>query len=137
MTTEEKKNHYEIVDEIVKNRVTPMFWFVGIAVTLFGIVVGIFSVVLIDVAKSNGSKASVTQVEDLKNSLTQQVDKLREERAKDYLKKLDYYQIEAREHTKMKEAFDEPRRASIVLQEINERMSFDLGLQFINSSPIR
>lgn len=137
MTTEEKNNHYEMLDEIVKNRVSPMFWMVGIAVTLFGIVFGIFAIVLIDVARANGTKATIEQVEVVKKDINNQMDILRQERSKDYLRKLDYYQIEVREHTKIKEAFENPKNAVYVLQEINERIQFDLGLQFINSTPIR
>jgi hypothetical protein len=113
----------EKLDKKVNAKMTGIKWMLGVIILVYISVAGPLSGTVIGLSSAistiNESKASK---EDLKKAV--------DERQRDYVQKLDYFKMEVDEHSKIKEAIENPSRAEYVLKSINDHIQLEMNLNY-------
>jgi hypothetical protein len=124
--SEEERDHLQYIEEIIGKKIdakmNPIYFLFGILILIYIAVAGPLTMAVINIATEQKSKATK---EDLDVAI--------KERERDYLKKYDYYQIEADEHRMLKEAFimpTDPTKAGIIFEQINDNIATSLGFKY-------
>ena len=116
---EEDKEYYDLLMQIVQHAVAPVNtvtrWYVSISTVVFGFMF----LTLFLVYKESQSKATLKDVEDKFERIE-----------RDYVNKLQYYQVEEDEHTILKEGFKNPDHIDYIMDQINDNTAKYFGLKY-------
>lgn len=127
MGEQEKMDYIALIESTIetkleskmKSQMQPIYWAVGIMLTIFISISVPLTLVLIEVARIQPLKAYTSEL------------KASEEKAdKTYLQKWDYYQIEEDEHRVIKEILKTPAQADYLMGIINENIVTQLGFKY-------
>ena len=111
------------IDAKTKSKMVGVYWILGVLVLLYIAVVGPISSSVI------GLSAAVSAIKEAKASKVE-LESLKNERERDYVKKIDYFKMEVDEHEKLKEAILFPIRAEYILKAINDHIQFEMNLNY-------
>lgn len=118
MSDEERNTLYLTIETIVAKEVKPLYrninWFMTIGSLIIAFIIG----VVFAESKDVQSKADRVEMEEAFKGVE-----------RDMLSKFDYYQIESDEHRMMQDAFYDPKKASIVFDDINDNITKSLGFK--------
>jgi len=119
--SDEEKRHFELYEEIINLKMRPIYWMMGLMVTIFVTIAAPLTIILIGTVEKVSAKADI-------DKMKAEFDKA----DKTYLQKWDYYQIEEDEHRVMKEIIKSPIQADYLMGVINNNMIEQLGFKYTN-----
>lgn len=118
---EEEKRHFELYEEIISLKMKPIYWMMGLIVTIFVTIAAPLTIILISTVEKVSAKADTEKMKA-------EFDKA----DKTYLQKWDYYQIEEDEHRVMKEIIKNPQQADYLMGIINNNILEKCGFKYVS-----